>query len=45
MDGYISLSIQILVQGENSRVVMESQEPPGLLFIGGKWLTIYVFLL
>ena len=36
MDGNITLSIQTFVQGENSKLVMESKEPPGLLFIGGK---------
>ena len=39
MDGNITLSMQVFVQGENSTLVMESKEPPGLLFIGGKSIT------
>lgn len=42
MDGNITLRMEVLVQGEISTLVMESKEPPGLLFIGGKSLTSYI---
>ena len=36
MDGGIDLSVKIFVQGENSKLVLEAEDTPGLFFIGGK---------
>ena len=36
MDGSIDLTIQVFVQGENSVLVLDAEETPGLFFIGGK---------
>ena len=36
MDGGIDLAIKVFVQGENSKLVLEAEDTPGLFFIGGK---------
>ena len=41
MDGIIDLTIQIFVQGEISKLVLEAEETPGLFFIGGKFIIIF----
>jgi len=35
MDGSIDLTVQLFVQGESSKLVLEAEETPGLYFIGG----------
>ena len=36
MDGSIDLTVQVFVQGDNSILVLEAEETPGLFFIRGK---------
>ena len=36
MDGSIDFTMQVYVQGNNSNLVMEAAEDPGLIFIGGQ---------
>ena len=39
MDGSIDLTLQVDVQGESSKLVLEAAEDPGLLFIGGEHIS------
>jgi len=36
MDGKIDLIMQIFVQGQSSKLILEAVEVPGVFFIGGK---------
>ena len=40
MDGTIDLTVDVFVQGENSNLLLEVEETLGLIFIGGKQLTV-----
>ena len=36
MEGNTDLTVQVFVQGENSKLVLETEETLSLFFIGGK---------
>ena len=44
MDGNIDLTMQLFVQGESSKLVLEAEETPGLFFIGGSYAKLHVFM-
>jgi len=41
LDGNIDLTMQVNVQGESSKLVLEAAEDPGLFFIGGEHKATY----
>lgn len=43
MDGNIDLTMQLFVQGENSKLVLEAEDTPGLFFIGGMQSFMYLY--